>query len=139
MQHADSLWWVILLCGAGTFLLRLLPMRWMQRSQQGGQTPPPRLMGALQALGPAAIGALLVAALWPHWSWGEPLWQVARLLLAISAMLLARGQFGLMLAVFVVTGAAGLLGILCHDKLIKLLSEKKQQMRQHRDEKKEKE
>ena len=52
---------------------------------------------------------------------------------------LARGQFGLMLAVFVVTGAAGLLGILCHDKLIKLLSEKKQQMRQHRDEKKEKE
>jgi len=31
-----------------------------------------------------------VAALWPQWSWGEPLWQVARLLLAISAMLLAR-------------------------------------------------
>ena len=86
MQHADSLWWVILLCGAGTFLLRLLPMRWMQRSQQGGQTLPPRLMGALQALGPAAIGALLVAALWPQWSWGEPLWQVARLLLAISAL-----------------------------------------------------
>ncbi len=93
MAHAD-LWWVILVCGAGTFLLRLLPMRWLQRSQQGGRTLSPRLMGALQALGPAAIGALLVAALWPQWSWGEPFWQLARLLLAIAAILLARRLAG---------------------------------------------
>lgn len=51
---------------------------------------------------------------------------------------LARGQFGLMIAVFLVTGAAGLVGILCHDRLIKMLSEKKQQVQHHREQKKEK-
>lgn len=51
---------------------------------------------------------------------------------------LARGQFGLMIAVFLITGAAGLAGIMCHDKIIQLLSRKKQQVQQHREQKKEK-
>ena len=29
-MNASDLWWVVLLCGAGTFLIRLWPMRWHQ-------------------------------------------------------------------------------------------------------------
>lgn len=92
-MNVNSLWWVILLCGAGTFLLRLLPMRWQQRN--GDADLQPRLRGALQALGPAAIGALLVVSLWPQLQAGltSPL-PVLRLTAGVAAILLTRKVAG---------------------------------------------
>lgn len=91
MNHAN-LWWIIFLCGLGTFLIRLWPMRWHQG--RGDADMQPWLRGALQALGPAAIGALLVASLWSQWQWGQPLLPLARVLLALAAIVLARRLTG---------------------------------------------
>ena len=91
-MNASDLWWVVLLCGAGTFLIRLWPMRWHQG--RGDEAMQPWLRGALQALGPAAIGSLLVASLWSQWQWGQPVWQLARVLLGLLAIVLARRVAG---------------------------------------------
>lgn len=55
---------IVLLCGAGTFLLRFLPM-WQTRRKSGTSVLPGRLHHLLQGIGPAAITALLVVSLWP--------------------------------------------------------------------------
>ena len=55
---------IVLLCGAGTFLLRFLPM-WQTRRKSGTPVLPGRLHHLLQGIGPAAITALLVVSLWP--------------------------------------------------------------------------
>ncbi|NYT60900.1 AzlD domain-containing protein [Alcaligenaceae bacterium] len=59
----STLLWVIALSGAGTFLIRLLPMLWQEKGvksawSRGG------LRNALDAIGPAAIVALLVVSFW---------------------------------------------------------------------------
>lgn len=54
---------IVLLCGAGTFLLRFLPM-WQTRRKSGTSVLPGRLHHLLQGIGPAAITALLVVSLW---------------------------------------------------------------------------
>ncbi|SHI21402.1 AzlD domain-containing protein [Pollutimonas bauzanensis] len=58
-----SLLWVIALSGAGTFLIRLLPMLSQKKGlesvwSRGG------LRNALDAVGPSAIVALLAASFW---------------------------------------------------------------------------
>ncbi|HWK70436.1 MAG TPA: AzlD domain-containing protein [Burkholderiaceae bacterium] len=57
------MFWVIALCGAGTLLIRLLPMIWQDKgirkaAGQGG------LRRALDAIGPSAIVALLAVSFW---------------------------------------------------------------------------
>ncbi len=48
--------------GAGTLLIRLLPMLWQQRGDRIGRRP--LLRNALEAIGPSAIVALLSVSLW---------------------------------------------------------------------------
>lgn len=56
--------WTVLACSAGTFLIRFLPMLWRQKGA-GGRTPARHAMlSALDAIGPAAVVALLVATVW---------------------------------------------------------------------------
>lgn len=59
----STLLWIIALSGAGTFLIRLLPMLWQEKGvksawSRGG------LRNALDAIGPSAIVALLVVSFW---------------------------------------------------------------------------
>ncbi len=55
--------WVIVFCGAGTFLIRLLPMLWHGRTA-GREMRMGRGRRALDAIGPSAIVALLTVSLW---------------------------------------------------------------------------
>lgn len=55
---------IIVLSGAGTFLLRFLPI-WRARRGPGTRSASPRLRAFLQGIGPAAMTALLVVSLWP--------------------------------------------------------------------------
>jgi len=61
---ATSVIWTILLCALGTFLLRLVPMAlYGQHALRTGENSFARRF--LQAIGPAAIAALLVVSVWP--------------------------------------------------------------------------
>lgn len=55
--------WMIALCGAGTFLLRWLPL-WRARRRGRMERGAEGLQRWLAGVGPAAIAALLVVALW---------------------------------------------------------------------------
>ncbi|MBF6616263.1 AzlD domain-containing protein [Pollutimonas thiosulfatoxidans] len=62
-MSTTTLVWIIALSAAGTFLIRYLPMLWQDRAAhkaRGHGT----LRRALDAVGPAAIVALLVASFW---------------------------------------------------------------------------
>lgn len=91
-MNPNDIWWVILLCGVGTFLIRLWPMRWQQK--QGDQAMPVWLKGALQALGPAAIGALIVASLMPSVLAPAPWVPLLRVGVGILAIVIARWRVG---------------------------------------------
>ncbi|MEO6959583.1 MAG: branched-chain amino acid transport, partial [Burkholderiaceae bacterium] len=56
--------WVVFLSGAGTFLIRFLPMLWRDKGVQSGVWAKGPLRSGLNAIGPAAIVALLVAVSW---------------------------------------------------------------------------
>lgn len=60
----SELLWILVLSGAGTFLLRFLPI-WRARRNPGTRSASPRLRAFLQGIGPAAMTALLVVSLWP--------------------------------------------------------------------------
>ncbi|MBB5214083.1 AzlD domain-containing protein [Parapusillimonas granuli] len=62
MLTQAELIWVVALSGAGTLLVRWLPMVWQHRN--AGRRPNPRLRRALDAIGPSAIVALLAASFW---------------------------------------------------------------------------
>lgn len=55
---------IIILSGAGTFLLRLLPI-WQSRRKPQATASSGRLRAFLRGIGPAAMTALLVVSLWP--------------------------------------------------------------------------
>lgn len=64
MQNSSVLMLVIALAGLGTYLIRVLPMKWHERGQrQGAKAQSTRLLAVLQAIGPAAIVALLCISL----------------------------------------------------------------------------
>jgi branched-subunit amino acid transport protein AzlD len=63
MLTGSQLLWVIALSGAGTLLIRWLPMAWQARSG-GRDRVNPRLRRCLDAVGPSAIIALLVVSFW---------------------------------------------------------------------------
>lgn len=62
-MNSATLLWIIGLSAAGTFLIRYLPMAWHER-ERGSRTHRPRVRRALDAVGPSAIVALLVASVW---------------------------------------------------------------------------
>ncbi|MCW8166948.1 hypothetical protein D8B22_18790 [Verminephrobacter aporrectodeae subsp. tuberculatae] len=62
MIEFDARILTILVCGAGTFGMRLLPMLWQQRSE----TRHAELLSRLsRASGSAAVASLMVVMLWP--------------------------------------------------------------------------
>lgn len=63
MLTGSELVWVIALSGAGTLLIRWLPMVWQARNA-GRREPGRRLRRCLDAIGPSAIVALLAASFW---------------------------------------------------------------------------
>ncbi|MCX5591941.1 hypothetical protein [Alcaligenes endophyticus] len=65
MQDITVLMIVIALAGLGTYLIRVLPMKWHERGQQqhSDKAHSTRLIPVLQAIGPAAIVALLCISL----------------------------------------------------------------------------
>ena len=92
MMSESTLIWVVLASGLGTLALRLWPMLWHQKS--GANHLRPGLRHALAALGPAAIGALIVASLWPQLAVAQPLLPGLRLLAALAAIALTRKLAG---------------------------------------------
>ncbi len=58
-----ALLWVIGLSATGTFLIRLLPMLWQEKGMKSAWSRG-GLRNALDAIGPAAIVALLMASFW---------------------------------------------------------------------------
>lgn len=62
-MRPSSLLLLIVLAGAGTFLIRLLPMLWQAKTRKGYRRRD-RLRNALEAIGPSAIVALLAVSLW---------------------------------------------------------------------------
>jgi len=67
---------VILACGAGTFLLRFLPI-WRARQQTQARAKPAQRLRVLSqrffaGIAPAALTALLLVSVWPFFRAGEP-------------------------------------------------------------------
>lgn len=60
-MSTSILLWVTILCGAGTFLFRFLPMLWQAKGRDKGWGQG-RTRRALDAIGPSAIVALLVVS-----------------------------------------------------------------------------
>lgn len=75
---------IIILCGAGTFLLRFLPI-WQTRRAAATTHNSKRIQRLLQGIGPAAIMALLVISLWPILATD---FQIARGFSALAALAL---------------------------------------------------
>ncbi len=96
---------ITVLCGVGTALMRILPMAGTarRRSQARESSPSTGLRGWLQrlieAIGPAAIVALLLANLWPPgglWpAWGPRATATLAGLAAVAAIKLTRGGLAL--------------------------------------------
>lgn len=74
---------IVVLCGAGTFLLRLLPI-WQARRRPRASAASGRLRAFLQGIGPAAITALLVVSLWPALKSNEPTLRAMITVLALA-------------------------------------------------------
>lgn len=84
---------IIVLCGAGTFLLRFLPL-WRNRRKPRGAAAPGPVQGFLQGIGPAAVSALLTVSLWPMVVNGPGVTSAAATLLALVAMYLVKKKMG---------------------------------------------
>lgn len=76
---------IVVLCGAGTFLLRFLPI-WQARRKPHTTHTSRRLRAFLQGIGPAAITALLVVSLWPVQKRDEPLGQIMATVMALAVI-----------------------------------------------------
>lgn len=105
---------IVVLCGAGTFLLRLLPI-WQVRRKSRGVSATGRVRAFLQGIGPAAITSLLVVSVWAMLrdssNYGQPL----AVLAAMATIFIIKARLG---------GIAGptLAGALVYGSLMHLVS-----------------
>lgn len=76
---------IVVLCGAGTFLLRLLPI-WRARRRPKKTVTSKRLRAFLQGIGPAAITALLAVSLWPTVTESQGLRQIITTVAALTVI-----------------------------------------------------
>lgn len=103
---------IIILSGAGTFLLRLLPI-WQARRKPRAASASGRLRAFLQGIGPAAMTALLVVSLWSMMSSeGQPSGQALAALTALTVIALVK-HWSSGIALPTLTGALTY-GILMH-------------------------
>lgn len=81
--------WIIALCGAGTFLLRWLPL-WRARRHRHTGGAGVTLQKWLEGVGPAAIAALLVVSIWELIAEEARAGRVAMVVLALVCTAVAR-------------------------------------------------
>lgn len=102
---------IIILSGAGTFLLRLLPI-WRARRKPQTTASSGRLRAFLQGIGPAAMTALLVVSLWPMVRHDAQSGQALVTLAALTVIFLVKKWFS-GIALPTLTGAL-VYGLLMH-------------------------
>jgi len=85
-------WIIIFCCGLGTFLLRMLPMKWQLDNNL--KTRNNSFHRFLMALGPTAITALLVTSIWPAIYSPNFIHSTIVLALSFSAITLAKRVLG---------------------------------------------
>lgn len=83
MQN-QSLLWIVVASGVGTFAIRFMPMWWRQKYQ--AYAIPKRLEHGLTALGYAAIVALVVVSIGPQLVAAQSLWAILRVIVAVFAI-----------------------------------------------------
>ncbi len=105
---------VIALAGLGTYLIRVLPMRWHERGQaKGSKTQSVRMLALLQAIGPAAIVALLCISLADLIAKSAWLSDSVHVLLGLIGVVLGHRWAGIALGT--------LLGVLCYGLSVALI------------------
>lgn len=87
-MKTGTLFLVALACAAGVFSTRFLPMIWHSKGDEGKL--PFRLRQALAALGPSAIGALVVAALGSQLAVEQPLQPALQSAVALATIFVVR-------------------------------------------------
>lgn len=91
-MNTSALIWTIVLGGAGTLLIRLLPMVWHEKGAKGGAGRA-GLRRALDAVGPSAIVALLVASFWGMVVPDPSIQAVLPLLIGVLGVMLGKWLF----------------------------------------------
>lgn len=83
---------IIILSGAGTFLLRFLPI-WQARRRSKAPATSGRFRAFLQGIGPAAMTALLVVSIWPLVQGNEHAGQTLATFVALAVIWLVKHWF----------------------------------------------
>ncbi|HLU15282.1 MAG TPA: AzlD domain-containing protein [Burkholderiaceae bacterium] len=83
---------IIILAGAGTFLLRFLPI-WQARRRPAATRTSGRVQAFLQGIGPAAMTALLVVSLWPLMVHNEHIGQTLATIAALTIIYAVKRWF----------------------------------------------
>lgn len=84
---------IVILCGAGTFLLRYLPI-WRNRRQAKSANTSATMQRFLQGIGPAAISALLALSLWSMVTSGPGMKPLVATGLALFSIFLVKKKYG---------------------------------------------
>lgn len=86
---------IIVLCGVGTFLLRVLPI-WRHRQALQSRPVGARTRAFLEGIGPAAITALVIVSVWPMMAPGpdEAAMQPLAVLVALASIWLMKRLWG---------------------------------------------
>ncbi|MBP6019811.1 MAG: AzlD domain-containing protein [Burkholderiaceae bacterium] len=84
---------IVILCGAGTFLLRFLPI-WQNRRKVKSSTTSGAMQRFLQGIGPAAISALLAISLWSIVKDGQGIAPIVAAGLALLSIFLVKQKLG---------------------------------------------
>lgn len=101
--------WILLLCGAGTFVLRWLPL-WHARHRGRSADTPRRVPRWLAGVGPAAVAALFAVSAAGMLAGDARLRRVVAMAVALSAIAIAhRVRGGIALPTLAGTLAYGLL------------------------------
>jgi branched-subunit amino acid transport protein AzlD len=85
-----EMFWIILACGIGTFLLRWLPFRHARRQHRAESAGSNRMGRWLAGVGPAAISALLMVSVWGVIAPAFAPSQLSRTALALAVVVLVR-------------------------------------------------
>lgn len=85
---------IVILCGAGTFLLRFLPIWQNRRKKVKSSATSGAMQRFLQGIGPAAISALLAISLWSMVKGGQGIAPIVTIGLALLSIFLVKQKFG---------------------------------------------